>query len=164
MTARECIRTRSDNSNGETLLIFVDTVTDISLVKPDYLDKTNQYDPKGRVQVKSVSGSVIQSLGAVRAIMYEGSVSIPFTFQLVDKRIDLPCDGILGRDFLTRAGAKICYETGTLTLGTGRAKIHKALSPINAKNQTRQILRLVLPSRAEIVVRLPVEGTTNTGE
>jgi hypothetical protein len=163
-TARECVRMRSDISNGETLLLLVDTGADISLLKPDNLDKTKQYDPKGRVQVKSVSGSVIQSLGAVQAIMYEGSVSIPFTFQLVDKRIDLPCDGILGRDFLTRAGAKICYETGTLTLGTGSTKIHKVLSPINAKEQSRQIRRLVLPSRVESVVRLPVEGTTSTGE
>jgi hypothetical protein len=146
------------------LLRLVDTGADISLLKPDNLDKTKQYEPEGRVQVKSVNGSTIQTMGTVQTVMYEGSVRKPFTFQLLDKRIDLPCDGILGRDFLAHAGAKICYETGILTLGTGRTKIHKVLSPINAKGQRKEIRRLKLPSRAEIVVRLPVEGTrTNEG-
>lgn len=121
---------RSDSSNGKILLILVDTGADISLLKPDNMDKTKQFDPEGRVQVKSVSGSIIQTMGAVQAVMYEGSVRIPFPFQLVDKQIDLPCDGILGRDFLAHAGAKICCETGILTLGTGSTKIHKVLSQI----------------------------------
>ena len=151
-------------NNGKMSLLLVDTGADISLLKPDNLDKTKQYDTEGRVQVKSVNGSIIQTMGAVQAVMYEGSVRIPFTFQLVAKRRDLPCDGILGRDILVHTGAKICYETGILTLGTGSTEIHKVLSPINAKGQLEEIRRLVLPSRAEIVVRLPVEGTTRIDE
>ena len=163
-TATECVSMRSDISNGKMLLLLVDTGADISLLKPHNLDKTKQYVPESRVQMKSVSGSIIQTMGAVQAVIYEGSVRILFTFQLVDKRTDLPCDGILGRDCLAHAGAKICYETGILTLGTGNTKIHKVLSPINATGQPKEIRRLVLPGRAEIVVRLPVEGTTRTDE
>jgi hypothetical protein len=96
--------------------------------------------------------------------MYEGSVKIPFTFQLVDKRVDLPCDGILGRDFLACAGANICYEKGTLTLGWGSEKIHNVLKPIRVKGRTNGIRRLELPSRTEIVVKLPVEGNTRDNE
>jgi len=162
--AKKCVSMRSDINNGKMLLLLVDTGADISFLKPDNLDKTKQYDPEVRVQVKSVSGSIIQTIGSVQAVMYEGSVRISFTFELVDKRIDLPCDGILEIDFLAHTGAKICYETGILTLGTGSAKIHKVLSPINAKGQSKEIRRLVLPRRAEIVVRLPVEGTTRTYE
>ena len=157
-TAKECVHMRLDISNGKALLLLVDTGADISLLKPDNLDKTKQYDPEGRVQVKSVNGSIIQTIGSVQAVMYEGSVRIPFTFQLLDKRIDLPCDGILGRDYLAHSGARICYETGILTLGIGSTKIHKVLSAINARGQFRDIRRLVSSSRAEIVVRLPVEG------
>jgi len=50
--ATECVSLRSDISNGKMLLLLVDTGTDISLLKPDNLDKTKQYDPEGRVQVK----------------------------------------------------------------------------------------------------------------
>ena len=65
--------------------------------------------------------------------MCEGSVRIPFTFQLVDKQIDLPCYVVTGRGFLAHTDAKICYETGILTLGAGSDKMHKVLSPIKAK-------------------------------
>jgi len=79
-------------------------------------------------------------------------VKIPFTFQLVGKQVDIPCDGILGRDFLTRVGANISYEKGTLTLGSGSNKIHKV--------QTKGNRKLELPGRTEMVVSLPVEGIT----
>ena len=101
----------------------MDTGEDISLLKPDNLDTTKPFVPEGMVHVKSVSRFVIRVKGTVQAIMYEGSVRIPFTFQLADKQVDLPCNGILGRDFLAHAGTKISYETGVLTLGTGSAKI-----------------------------------------
>jgi len=48
----ECVSRQSDVSNGNTLLLLVDTGADISLLKPDDLDKTRQFDPKGRVKVK----------------------------------------------------------------------------------------------------------------
>jgi hypothetical protein len=149
----ECVSMRSDISNGNELLLLVDTGADISILKPDKLDTTRQFDPEGRMEVKGVSGSSIQTLGTVQVTMYEGPVKIPFTFQL-DKRVDIPCDGILGRDFLTRAGANIWYEKGTLTLGLGSNKIHKVLTPINPKGQARGIRRLELPGRTEMVVYL----------
>jgi hypothetical protein len=34
--------------------------------------------------------------------------SIRHGFQVVNKKVDIPCDGILGRDFHKRARAKIC--------------------------------------------------------
>jgi hypothetical protein len=157
-TATNCISMQSDIRNGGKLLFLVDTGSDISLLKPYKLDKTNQFDPEGRVKVKGVNGSTVQTLGTVQAVLYEGSIRISFMFQLIDKRVDHPCDGKLGRDFLAHAGAKICYETGTSTLGTGSTKIHKVLMPMNAKGQPKGVWRLVLPGRAEIVVRLPVRG------
>jgi hypothetical protein len=51
-----------------------------------------------------------------------------------------------------------------LTLGLGRDKIHKILTPINAGGQTREFRRLELPGRTEVVVRLSVEGTTKDNE
>jgi len=83
--------------------------------------------------MKIVSGSTIQTMGAVQAVIYEGSIRIPFTFQLVDKGVDLPCDDILGRDFLAYVGTKICYETQTLKLGTGSTNIHIVFSPIKLR-------------------------------
>jgi hypothetical protein len=37
-------------------------------------------------------------------------------FQLVNKQVDILCDGILGCDFLQHAKAKVGYETWTVSL------------------------------------------------
>jgi hypothetical protein len=96
--------------------------------------------------------------------MYEGTMKIPITFQLVGKQVDIPCDGILGRDFLTRVGANICYEKGTLTLGLGSNKVHKVLTSVETREQTKRNRKLELPGRTEMVVSLPVEGITENYE
>jgi len=128
------------------------------------LDKTKKFDPDGRVKVKSVDGSVIETFGTVQTVVSVDSLQIPFVFQLVSKQVDIPCDGILGRDFLEHAGAQICYGTGTLTLGTGSRRISKGLSSIRTESESKGIRRLVLPSRTELVVRLPVKGGTTISE
>jgi len=125
----------SDISNGNIILLLVENGEEMSLLMNDNLDMTKQLDPDGREKVKSVSGSNIQMMGAAQVVMYQGSVKIPFTFQLVDKRIDLPFDDI--------RGANIYYQTGILTLGRSRTTIHKVLLPINAKGLTKEIRRLV---------------------
>jgi hypothetical protein len=41
------------------------------------LDKTRKLHSKNRDKEKSVSGSIIQKLGKVQAVMYDGSLKIP---------------------------------------------------------------------------------------
>jgi hypothetical protein len=96
--------------------------------------------------------------------MCDGTVEIPFTFQLVGRQVDIPCDGILERDFLTRAGASICYEKGTLMLGLDSNKVHKVLTSVNTKEHTKGNRKLELPGRTEMLVSLPVEGITENDE
>jgi hypothetical protein len=44
-TVTECIRLQTDISNGRELSLLVDMGTDVSLLKPDNLDKTRKFDP-----------------------------------------------------------------------------------------------------------------------
>jgi hypothetical protein len=132
----------------------------VSLLKPGNLDKSKSYDPDGRIKVKSFVGIIIETFETVRTSEIVDPLKILFTFQLVSKQVDIPCDGILGRDFLEIAGAQICYASGTLIFGPGNSKISKALLPINAGSQTKKVRRLALLSRTELMVRLSVkEGT-----
>jgi hypothetical protein len=48
--------------------------------------------------------------------------SIVHGFQLVNKQVDILCDGILGRDFLQRAKARI-YDTRKVMLNGERCEI-----------------------------------------
>jgi len=163
-TNTECVRLQTDVSNERELLLLVDTGADISLLKPNNLEKTRTYDPDGKVKVKGVDGSIIETLGKVPTVVKADSLKIPFTFQLVNKQVDIPCDGILGTDFLEHAGVQIFYASGTLTFGTGRSRVNKPLSPISADSQTKKIRRLVLPGRAQLVVKLLVKDGTRIRE
>ena len=63
------------------------------MLKPDNLDKTKTFDPDGKVRVKSVDGSIIETLGAVNTVVKADFLEIPFTIQLISKQVDVACDG-----------------------------------------------------------------------
>jgi hypothetical protein len=153
--ATECISLLTDISNGRELSLLVDTGADVSLLKPDNLDNSRKIEADGRVKLKIVGGSIIETFGTVQTVVNVDSLKIPFTFQLVSKQVDIPCDGKWGRDFLEHVGAQIFYGSGTLTLGAVSSKISKTLWPINTESQIKGIRILMLPSRTELMVRLP---------
>jgi hypothetical protein len=62
-----------------------------------------------------VDGSIIENQGTKQTKIREGNIEIPLAFQLVSSKVDLECDGLLGRDFLQQTQAQICYKTRTLT-------------------------------------------------
>jgi hypothetical protein len=66
----ECVRLQTDASNGCELSLLVDTGADVSLLKPDNLDKSKKFDPDGRIKVKSVDGSIIETYGTVKTVVH----------------------------------------------------------------------------------------------
>lgn len=96
-THAECVRVKTDVSNGRELLLLVGTGADVSLLKPNNLDKNRRFDPEGKIKVKGVDESIIETYGTVKTNVHVGSLKIPFTFELVSKQVDISCDGILGR-------------------------------------------------------------------
>ena len=102
-------------SQERKLHFLVDSGADISLVKSYKLLGTAEFEPKNRVQVKSVEGSDIETHGSIETWIQEGGIDIPFRFQLVSKQVDLKGDGILGRDFFKSMQARICYKERSLT-------------------------------------------------
>jgi predicted aspartyl protease len=97
---------RIDNSEEYGLLFLIDTGADVSLLKGDKLIGATEYDPERKVKVKCVDGSPVETHGVLEARIVLGNSSIVHDFQLVIKQMDIPCDGILGRDFLQINRAK----------------------------------------------------------
>jgi hypothetical protein len=52
----------------------------------------------------------METHGVLEARIELSNTSIVNDFDLVNKQVDIPCDGILGRDFLQRTSAKFCYD------------------------------------------------------
>lgn len=45
----------------------------------------------------------------MQTVVNANTLQMPLPFQLVRKPVDIPCDEILGRDFLEHAGEQNCY-------------------------------------------------------
>jgi hypothetical protein len=100
-----------DVSQGHKLYFLIDSGADtISLVKSYKLLGTAEFEPKDRVRVKSVDGSVIETHGSIEACIWERGTDIPFQLQLVSQQVDLKDYGILGCDFFKLMQARICYK------------------------------------------------------
>jgi len=107
---------------------LVDSGADISLVKSQKLLSTAGYEPKDRVRVKGVDGSLIETHGSVETKILESEISIPYRLQLVSKQVDVRCDGILGRDFLQAMSASICYKERALVFWYKGTCVRKKLT------------------------------------
>jgi hypothetical protein len=87
-------------SHGHKLYFLVDSGADIGLVKNYKFLRTAKFEPKDRLRVKSVEGSVTETHSSIVTQIREGGIDILFLFQLVSQRVDLKGDGIIVRDFL----------------------------------------------------------------
>jgi hypothetical protein len=103
------------SKTGE-LLLLIDSGADLSVFKGQNLIDSTEYDSERKVRVKSINGSLVETHQAMEAEISLENSSISHKFQLVNKQVDIPCDGILGRDFFRNAKAQICYNTQRVTL------------------------------------------------
>ena len=75
----------------------------------------------------------------------------------MNKQVDIPCDEILGRDFLQRAKAKLCDESRTVTLNGEICKIVGKTKQLELREpNVRQMGQIKLPPRTESIVKVPV--------
>ncbi|XP_033610184.1 zinc finger protein 345-like [Cryptotermes secundus] len=112
-----------------------DSGADISVLKGENLIGLTEYDPERKVRVKSVSGSLIETHGVIEAEINLENSSITHEFQLANKQIDIPCDGIVGRDFFLNAKAQICYDTQCVKLNGEMIKMVNANQTEIAKTE-----------------------------
>jgi len=148
---------KADISKEDELLFLIDTGADISLLKGNKLIGTTEYDPEKKMKVKCVDGSPMENHGVLEARIKLSNSSIVQVFQLVNKQVDIPCDGILGRDFLQRKRAKFCYESQTVILNGETCKMMGKTKELEAREPNmRKVGQIKLPPRTESTVRVPV--------
>ena len=80
-------------------MFLVDTGADVSLIKGSKLKGATEFNPDAREKIKCVGGSPMETHGTVDANIEIGRELIAHKFQLVHKQVEIPCDGIVGRDF-----------------------------------------------------------------
>jgi hypothetical protein len=103
------------------------------------------------MKVKSVDGSVVQTYGVIEAEVQEGNFRIKFPFHLVNKQVDLVCDGILGKDFLHRPKAHICFASNRVAFEANGRKVTKRMFGITDRLTGWHKKAVRLPRKSELV-------------
>jgi hypothetical protein len=81
------IELKLDISKKRGLLFLLDTGAEISIVKRHKLIGSTRFDPQQKVKLKSIDGSVVETLRLVEAQVRERKLTILMKFQLVNKQI-----------------------------------------------------------------------------
>jgi hypothetical protein len=164
-TAGDYIRFKIDISKEDELYFLVDTGADVSIISSKKLIGTTEFEPRQKVRLKSFDGSIVETHGLVSANIQEGKAKIPFKFQLVNKQVDLEGDGIIGKDFLQKMKAQICYESRRVKFQWKNLSFNKGLTSERPSGKNSQEVRnLTLPKRSETIVQIPVDCEENQAE
>lgn len=125
--------------------LLLDTGADISTIKVDKLKNHVLVDTNVKSHLKGISDDILITLGLCYLEFDCKNFIFKHPFQVFKKMFPLINDGILGRDFLEKYGAKICYQTKTLTLTINDQNLIFKLIP--------SIDITTIPPRSEMIVR-----------
>jgi hypothetical protein len=80
-----------------------------------------------------------------------------FEFQLVNKQVDIPCDGILGRDFFLCTRAQVYYDSQSVKVGKDMLKMVNATTQRAELKKVEQNREITLPQRSERIIKILIE-------
>jgi hypothetical protein len=144
------------------MYFLVDSGADINLVKSEKLLSTAEYEPRDRVRVKSVEGSMIETHGSLQTQVPEGDMNIPYRLKLVSKQVDLKGDGIVGHYFLAAMRTCICYRERVLIFRYKGVLVRRKLMSLPGDEQgtprDRRVNKVTLPAGTELIMQVPVDA------
>lgn len=95
---------------------LIDTGADISLLNANVVEGSTIVNTETKCNITGINTEKIPTLGSTEVkVTLSEEKQITQTFQLVEKDIQIPTDGILGRDFLVKYHCKIDYDTWLLS-------------------------------------------------
>jgi hypothetical protein len=150
---KEYLRLKLNISKEDELLFLIDTGFEVSLVKGKKLIGSTRCDPSKRVKVKSLEGSEIETFRIVKAEVEVGNNFVPFEFQLVNKQVDILCDGIIGRDFFLHTKAQICYDSQNVKVGRNALRMVNAVT-LRSKSENVKSRKAQLKGKKRLLHRL----------
>lgn len=105
----------SSASNKE-LQLTIDTGANISILKPEKLDKEILLKTNENTIITGISNdSKLFSMGSTLTNICMNNVVFPHIFHVVHKNVNLKTDGILGNDFLIKFGAVIDFKSNIIS-------------------------------------------------
>lgn len=135
---------------------MADSQGDISLIKSYVLRENTEIFTDNIINLTGITTEKVQTLGYIDTHLNFNNILIPHTLHVVPDDINLPSDGLLGRDFLKKYKCNIDYDEMTISMNYFDNFIRVPI--LNSPSGDC----IVLPARAEVyrVLNLNVEKPT----
>jgi hypothetical protein len=137
-----------------SMKFLIDTGAELCLCKYSSIKEGIAYNSKKTLNVKGISDSIEKTLGELKIRLCTAGHETEHPFQIVGDGIDIPCDGILGKDFFERERVKIDYGRREVIMGKVRVGFDEG------KKSNEQVDRVytILKPRSETIVRLSTDS------
>lgn len=131
---------------------LLDTGATISILKIDKLLPEIQINDLFPCRISGISKGLISSFGTVESELLIDRYALKHTFHIVDEDFPIPCDGIIGLDFIKRF--RCCMDYGNqwkLTIRT-----HAFGNIVTEIYETPDGSSLTIPARCEVIRRIEI--------
>lgn len=113
---------------GTKNALLVDTGADISVFKRTKVHLDQIINCSNQIKIKGVTNEIANSLGTTKTNILIDQFSLNHEFHIVNHDFPIPCDGILGRDFLIKYHSIIDYSQWIMTVKLQNFEIHVPIS------------------------------------
>lgn len=144
-----------NNPNSTPIVLLVDTGADISLIKLCALDDNFLVYPHLKCKITGITPESQDTLGCSFSTLYFPNRSVKQKFHVVPSNFPLPCDGIIGKDFLVSYKCKIDFSIMTLEIGN-------ALEDDADSIVVNLIPSYNVPARSEIYMKIKTNYLNDT--
>jgi len=145
------------NNSASTFLI--DTGSDISIFKATNPNNLI-IDPNITFKLSGIGEGIIPTSGNVTANLFFKNIDLTHDFQIVDSDFPIPCDGILGLDFIKQNNCNLDYYDDGPSWCTIRPKHSKINITLEIFDSPKNNI-LSLPARAEVIRKVLVNSDEN---
>jgi transposase InsO family protein len=133
------------------LRLLIDTGAELCLLNCRSLKDGTGYRPGTALNVRGISSKVERTLGEVDVKLMIGNYEIEHKFHIVGEGIDIPYDGVLGKDFFESNQATIDYLRKEICMG----RVIWGFDQDRWPDWANKEVKVMLEPRCETVIRLP---------
>ena len=89
---------------------MIDTGADVSIFKFDELDTKLKINESSKISITGIGEGNVHSLGKITAELFIENIALRHDFHIVPSNFQIPCDAILGLDFIKKFNCVLDYN------------------------------------------------------
>ena len=137
-------------NSGNVLTFLVDTGADISLIKVINSEHSS-VNAQNKTTITGIGEGSISSIGSAPLELHIENIVITHNFHVVSNDFPIPCDGIIGMDFLTEYNCQLDFNKNEDSLLIRPQNFNMVSIPISNSCINHSML---LPARSEVIRKI----------